>query len=965
MNKTYIEILEKSVTEIFALSSMSITNLTNFTEAFHDLLENFKKIENYSSDSAVTFYDFVCSTIRHYSFNLISKISLFSGTEFQKKHLAKHIHNLLLCVYEVLNGIIRILLESNKAFDECRLNNIDNLYNCILNISILISENILTLFQTYFACENVDISCSFSDDIKTDSLIYLQCIELVFSLYNNNYLKNDVKNNIKKNMLRCFDFKGFDIFLLIAFKAKDTHEYDDIVRIIRNVYDNISKIIFGRTISAFTDQKFIVCGLLEYIELENINWVQVQYNLWLPPLFISSWLIHGGYSDCEFSKYCRKLSSHISKAIIDNIRFKIISSSPQLSFQMSMSFIFCLQLDEITFDQSFVIKRIIILLDNLRRTEFQEQMNLLMISKYQCLHFFSWLWESSLKCPDSQILMFSDEFTLFWLFRREFLLKYNNSIVSEFEHLVIFVLTGGKIDNDNESQVYERGCCKNELDRTLVILKRLLNSENSSSYLDIYDVKTMFNLILTELLRWFKKLCSLSILDSTQEKNVIEFVLFIFLEHDRHWVEFQCWNNFIYFLHSVSRDILTDVFTKETLTVNFNNSCILKKKYENTGSDDIFLDNSSEIKTLKLVSSIMSLICTLIREFEVLGTLITSGEYETEILNLFRKIIGINQFLIIILIYLPPEHLVNQYACSQYEFISLLSSSVVDIKYISWFHAIGRFLDHLFANFISTNLQLFAILSRQGIDNIDMPNNLNFACFIEIMVCSSCRMELIAGVILDLIKIYKSEWKTDSNDIIYLAMSVIRSIRFFDKCELFLINKINDTIQFFMQTNDSKIWELVSSDIQNMEFLLYVLKEILYGYLCMECFISISSNDILNDKKYPCKKCTLIPSDLQLGFLLLAKLCISENAPWIVEIKAHLITSYLQKIYDIVFESKVKGYEILYEVLIKIIPTLDTKKPFYICEHENYDSQNETVSTELFKLFELDDAEQILAIIVL
>ncbi|KAG4300870.1 hypothetical protein PCK1_002947 [Pneumocystis canis] len=221
------------------------------------------------------------------------------------------------------------------------------------------------------------------------------------------------------------------------------------------------------------------------------------------------------------------------------------------------------------------------------------------------------------------------------------------------------------------------------------------------------------------------------------------------------------------------------------------------------------------------------------------------------------------------------------------------------------------------------------------------------------------------SVILDLIKIYKNEWKADSNDIMCLAMSVIRSIRFFDKCEPSLINKINDTIQFFMKTNHSKIWESVSSDIQNMDFLLYVLKEILYGYLCMECFISISSNDIFNDKKYPCKNCTLIPSDLQLGFLLLAKLCISENAPWIVEIKAHLVTSYLQKIYDIVFESKVKGYEILYQVLIKIIPTLDRKKPFYLCEYDNYDFQNETVSTELFKLLELDDTEQILAVIVL
>ncbi|KAG4306273.1 hypothetical protein PORY_000261 [Pneumocystis oryctolagi] len=961
IDETYSEILEKLVTKILALSSVSITNLTNFTEVFRDLMKYFKKIKDYSSDSAIVFYDFVvCSIIRHYYLNVISKVSLFSGTEFQKKHLANHIHNCNV-YFLLLNGIMRIILKLDKEFCEFHLNNIDNLSNCMLNISILISQIILILFQTYFARENADILNTFFDDIKCDSLIYVQCIELIISLYNNNYLKKDIKNSIRKNILRCFDFKGFDVFLHIAFKAKDSPEYDDIIRIIRHIYEDISKIIFGRPIYVLMDQKFIVWGLLEYIDLENLEWAQIQYKLWLPPLFISSWLIPNGYNDCEFVNYCYKFGNQISRVIIDNIRFKIISSSPELSFQISMSFIFCFQLDEITSDQSFIIKRVITLLDNIRRTEFAEQMNLLMVSKYQCLHFFSWLWESSLKCSNSHILTFSDEFVEWSDFLViNFLFKNSNSIASEFEHLVIFVLTGGKIDNDKNHQVYERGFCKNELDRSLVILKRLLNSENWSLYLDVEDVKTMFILVLTELLRWFKKLCSLSILVSTQEKSIIEFVLFIFLDYDRDWIEFQCWNNLIYFLHSVSKDILTDVFAKETLSVDFSDK-IVKKYCRASNIGNTFSSNS---KTLKLFSRIMYLICTLTREFKVLNTLVTSGECEAHILNLFRKIIGINQFLIIILIYLPPGHMVNQYICSQYEFISLLSSSVIDIKYILWFQTVGKFLDHLLTNFISTNLQLFAILSRQGISNINMPNNLKFSRFIEIMVYGFCRLDIIAGVILDLIKIYKDEWKTDSTDVICLAMSVIRSIRFFDKCDSFLINKINDTIHFFRQINGSIIWELISSDIQNMEFSLYVLNEILHGYLCIECYSNISF-DNLSDKKKLCEKCTLIPTDLQLGLLHLAKLCISENAPWIIELKAHLVTNYLRKIYDIAFESKTKGYEILYEVLIKIIPPLDIKKPFIMSDHDKYEFRNEITSTKLFKLLELDVNEQILAIVVL
>ncbi|CCJ28889.1 unnamed protein product [Pneumocystis jirovecii] len=513
-----------------------------------------------------------------------------------------------------------------------------------------------------------------------------------------------------------------------------------------------------------------------------------------------------------------------------------------------MSFIFCLQLDEITSDQN-----------NVRRTEFAEQMNLLI--------------------------------TLFWLLQRDILIKTDNFIASEFEHLVIFVLTAGKIDNDKEIQAYERGFCKNELDRSLMILKRLLNSEIWSLYLDVHEVKTMFITVLTELLRWFKKLCSLSILEPVQEKSIMIDIGLSF-------------NN-----------ILIDVLIKETLTVNFSDASISKKYYRNNKSGDTLLSNS-DIKTLKLFSKIMYLICTLIREFKVLDALVNSGECESHILNLFRKIIGINQFLIIILLYLPPGHLISQYACSQYELISLLSSSVIDVKYILWFRAIKTFLDHLLINFILTNLQLFAILSRQEIGNINMPNNLKFSRFIEIIVY---------GVTLDLIKIYKDDWKTDSIDVICLAMSIIRSIRFFDKCDSFLINKINDIIHLFRETNG----ELVSNDIQNMEFLLYVLKEILYGYLCIECYNNISLNN-MNDKKKLCEKCTLVPNDLQLGFLHLAKLCISKNAPWIVELKTHLVISYLEKIYDIVFESKIKGYEILYEVLIKIIPTLEIKKPYFI-----------------------------------
>ncbi|KAG5519358.1 hypothetical protein PMAC_001984 [Pneumocystis sp. 'macacae'] len=991
MDETYIEILEKSVTKIFALSSMSITNLTNFSDVFHDILKYFKKIESYSSDSAIIFYDFVvCSIIRHYSFNVISKVSLFSGTEFQKRHLSNHIHNLLLFVYEILNGIMRIIIELDKGFNESHLNNIDNLNNCILNISALISQIIFILFQTYFSHKNTDISDTFFDDIKTDALIYIQCIELVISFYNNNYLKNDIKNTIKKNILRCckavflcffsdfvVNFKGFDIFLHILFKAKDTPEYNDIIRLIRHVYDEISKIMFGRSIAVLMEQKFVVWGLLDYIELESLNWVQFQYKLWLPPLFISSWLMPNWHNDCEFTNYCCKLNSQISRAIIDNIRFKIISSNPELSFQVSMSFIFCLQLDEITCkfaldvkfwllidlaDQSFIIKRIIMLLDIVRRTEFAEQMNLLIVSKYQSLHFFSWLWESSLRCSNRHILMFSNEFTLFWLLRREFFAKINCSITSEFEHLVIFVLTAGKIDNDKETQVYERGFCKNELDRSLIILKRLLNSETWSLCLDVHEHKTMFITVLTELLRWFEKLCSLSILEPAQEKSVIEFVLFIFLDYDIYWVEFQCWNNLIYFLHSVSKNILVEVLIKETLVVKFSDTFISKKYYKNNSPVNA-PSNDSETKTLKLFSRIMYLISTLIREFKVLNTLVNSDECETHILNLFRKIIGINQFLIIILIYLPPGHLITQYACSQYELISLLSSSVIDVKYILWFRAIRTFLDHLLVNFILTNLQLFAILSRQGIDSINMPE-LKFSRFIEIIVYSFSRMDIIIGVILDLIKIYKDEWRTDSTDVICLTMSIIRSIRFFDnKCDSFLINKINDTIQLFRETNGSIFWELISSDIQNMEFLLYVLKEILYGYLCMDCYNSISL-DNMDDKKKTCKKCTLVPTDLQLGFLCLAKLCISENVPWIVELKTHLITNYLEKIYDVVFELKIKGYEILYEVLIKIIPTLDVKKPYFICNHDKYNS-NKSVSTKSFKLLELDDNEQILAVIVL
>ncbi|CCJ28888.1 unnamed protein product [Pneumocystis jirovecii] len=223
---TCIEILEKSVTKILALSSMSITDLATFTD----------KIENYSFDSAIIFYDFVvCSIIRYYSLNVISKVSLFSGTEFQKRHLSNHIHNLLLF------GISGVYL-----------NNVDNLNNCMLNISTLISKIILTLYQTYFARENNDITNIFFDDIKSDSLRYVQCIELVISFYNNNYLKNDIKN---------INFKGFDIFLQIAFKAKDAPEYDDIIKVIRHVYGNISKIVFGRSISVLMEQKCLdFCG---------------------------------------------------------------------------------------------------------------------------------------------------------------------------------------------------------------------------------------------------------------------------------------------------------------------------------------------------------------------------------------------------------------------------------------------------------------------------------------------------------------------------------------------------------------------------------------------------------------------------------------------------------------------------------------------------------------------------------
>ncbi|EMR10496.1 hypothetical protein PNEG_01208 [Pneumocystis murina B123] len=965
VDEVYIKILKESVTKILALSSATITNFEKFTDVFHDLLKYFKKVESHSLDSSISFYDFVaCSITRHYSHNVISKISLFSGTEFQKKRLANHIHNLLLCVYEVLNGIIRVILEMDKVFDRCYFNNIDNLNNCIINICTLVSQIILILFQTYFSRENSDILNTFLD-IKNDSITYIKCIELMLFLYDNSYLKNNIRNIVKKAMLRCFDFKGFDIFLQILFKTKDSSDYDDIVKAVQQIYDGISKIIFRRSASIFKDQKFVVWGLLEYIELEKSGWTQIQYNLWLPPLFISSWLVPNERNDCEIIKYCYKLNNQISREIIDNIQFKIISSSPELSFQMSMSFIFSFQLDEVTSDQNFIIKRIITLLDNVRRSEIVEQMNLLMVSKYQCLHFFTWLWESSLKCPSNYILAFSDDLTLLWLLRRNFLLKYNSSIVSEFEHLVIFVLTGGKIDSDQKSPVYERGCCKDELDRSIIILKRQINFESWLLYLTAQDVKSMFVIVLTELLRLFKELCSLSILVPIQEKNIIEFVLFIFLDYDRQWIEFQCWNNLIYFLHSVSKEILMSVFTNETLTLNFNDNYIVKKDLYYNSMDNTSFSNSFETKTLKLFSRIMHLVSSLIREFEVLGTSIASGEYESVILNNLRKIIGINQFLIIILIYLPPDHLVNQYACSQYEFISLLSSSIIDVKYISWFQTTGKFLDHLLTIFVSTNLQLFAILSRQGIDNIDMPNNLKFSHFIEIMIYSSCRLDVIAGVILDLIKIYKNKWTTDSTDVICLAMTVIRSIRFFDKCETFLINKINDTILLFKQTNDSKIWEYVSSDIQNMEFLFYVLKEILHGYLCVECFAGISSENLSNDKKYPCKKCILIPNGLQLEFLHLAKLCIPQNAAWIVELKTHLLIAYLQKIYDIAFESKIEGYEVLYQVLKKIIPTLEIKKKPFICDDVKCDSQNEIVSSELFKLLELDHKEQILAIIVL
>ncbi|KTW31463.1 hypothetical protein T552_00105 [Pneumocystis carinii B80] len=964
VNEVYIKILKESVTKILALSSETITNFEKFTDVFHDLLKYFKKVECHSFDSSISFYDFVaCSIIHHYSYNVISKISLFSGTELQKKHLANHIHNLLLCVYEVLNGIIRVILEMDKVSDKCHSNNIDNLNNCITNICTLVSQIILILFQTYFSLGNSDILNTFLD-IGNYSITYIKCIELMLFLYNNSYLKNNIRNIVKKAMLRCFDFKGFDIFLQILIRTKDSSDYDDIVKAVQHIYDGISKILFGRSVSIFKDQKFVVSGLLEYIELEKSNWTQIQYNLWLPPLFISSWLVPNERNDCEIIKYCYKLNNQISREIIDNIQFKIISSNPELSFQISMSFIFSFQLDDVTSDKNFIIKRIIMLLDIVRRTEFIEQMNLLMVSKYQCLHFFTWLWESSLKCPSNCIIAFSNDLTLLWLLRRNFLLKYNTSIVSEFEHLVIFVLTGGKIDSDQKSQAYERGCCKDELDRSIIILKRHINLESWSLYLTAQDVKSMFILVLTELLRLFKELCSLSILVPIQEKNIVEFVLFIFLDYDRQWIEFQCWNNLIYFLHSVSKDILMDVFTNETLTVNFNDNYIVKNDRCYNSMDNTSFSNSFETKSLKLFSRIMYLISSLIREFEVLGTSIASGEYETVILNNFRKIIGINQFLIIILIYLPPDHLVNQYACSQYEFISLLSSSIIDVKYISWFRTIGRFLDHLLTIFVSTNLQLFAILSRQGIDNIDMPNNLKFSHFIEIMIYSSCRLDVIAGVILDLIKIYKNKWTTDSTDVICLAMSVIRSIRFFDKCETFLINKINDTILLFKQTNDSKIWDYVSSDIQNMEFLFYVLKEILHGYLCVECFAGISSENLSNDKKYPCKECILIPNALQLEFLHLAKLCIPQNAAWIVELKTHLLIAYFQKIYDIAFKSKIKGYEVLYEVLKKIIPTLEINKPF-ISDDVRCDTHNEIVSGELFKLLELDHKEQILAIIVL